>query len=126
MWTIIYLHNFSGTCTFFKGALVEIQTQNFYIYKINEVIRQTWNIYFANNCINKLFLEKNKQHKGEGELHLSTSVMLLCNTDLKRNFRMTWDKFRLELKQSQKLSYVTLLLNPVVNTSVSCLYFEPH
>ena len=33
---------------------------------------------------------------------------------------MTWDKFRLELKQSQKLPRVRLLLNPVVTRSTSC------
>ena len=48
---------------FFKGAVCsfggDIQTQNFYIYNINEVIIQN-QIYFPHKCINKLFSGVNK------------------------------------------------------------------
>lgn len=50
---------------YLKGALCsskeEIQTQNFYIYSINEVIAQSHKyIYFFHNWINKLFSEETK------------------------------------------------------------------
>ena len=68
----LYIYTtFQGLVLSLKGALVEFQSQNFNIYSINEVIRQTWSVYFVCKWINELFLEENKQHKGESELRLS-------------------------------------------------------